>query len=474
LEKLAKQTLTQTGVPGIAIAVVHQDRAIFKQGFGVREAGKPGRVDADTVFQLASVSKPLASTVLAKLVDEKRIDWDDRVIDHDPGFRMFDPYVTRELSLRDLLCHRSGLPDHAGDLLEDIGYDRQEILRRLRFQPPANSFRSHYAYTNFGFSEAGYAAAKTVGESWEALARKKLFEPAGMRSTSYRFDDYAGTENRARLHVRVGGKWVPEHIRQPDAQAPAGGASSNLNDLIRWVQLELNNGELDGKRLIAATALAETHKPQIVTDFDPERGRVVTYGFGWIVSDERGGRVFYKHSGEFSLGMRTEVALCPSEKLGIVVLSNAAPTGVPEGLTESFFDLVFGGKLERNWMEFANRMVEEQAQQEKEGIFNYGQKPKNPTAALALDTYVGKYSNDFFGQIEIVKKQDALMLHLGPKPMRFNLRHWDRDTFIYQPSGENATGPSGLHFQIAPGGQADQVCIDNLDVHGLGTFLRLE
>jgi CubicO group peptidase (beta-lactamase class C family) len=190
LEELANETL-RTGIPGVAIAVVHQDQVIYKQGFGVCEAGKPERIDADTVFQLASVSKPITSTVLAALVGEGRIGWDDRVIDRDPGYRMYDPFVTRELALRDLLCHRSGLPDHWGDLLEDIGYGREEVLRRARFQPPVNSFRAQYAYTNFGYSEAGYAAARASRKSREDLAAEKLFIPLGMTSTSFRFADYA-------------------------------------------------------------------------------------------------------------------------------------------------------------------------------------------------------------------------------------------------------------------------------------------
>jgi CubicO group peptidase (beta-lactamase class C family) len=280
LEKLASDTLKRTGIPGVAIAVVHQDRVVYKQGFGVCEAGKPQRIDADTVFQVASMSKPLTSTVLAALVGEKRIGWDDRVIDHDPGFRMYDPYVTRELRLRDLLCHRSGLPDHCGDLLEDIGYGRQEVLRRLRFQPPASSFRAQYAYTNFGYSEAGYAAARASRASWENLAVKKLLAPLGMTSTSFRFADYAKAKNRALLHVRVNGKWIAKNTRQPDAQAPAGGASSTLNDLVRWMRLQLNEGKFAGRQLVSAAALAETHTPQMVTSFTPAQGRVGSYGLG--------------------------------------------------------------------------------------------------------------------------------------------------------------------------------------------------
>jgi len=474
IEALANDTLKSTGVPGIAIAVVYQDQLIYKQGFGVREAGKPQRVDPQTVFQVASMSKPIASTVLATLVGEGRIHWDDRVIDHDPGFRMYDPFVTRELRLRDLLCHCSGLPDHSGDLLEDMGYDRQEILRRLRFQPPDSSFRSQYAYTNFGYSEAGYAAAMANGTSWEELAAKKLFVPLGMTNTSYRFADYAKAENRALLHVRVGGKWIAKNTRQPDAQAPAGGASSTLNDLVAWMRLLLNEGKYDGRQLISAPALAETHTPQIVLGLSQEQGRMSSYGFGWIVSVERGGRVFWKHSGAFSLGMRTTVAMLPSEKLGITVLSNAGPTGVPEGLVESFYDLVLDDKLQRDWIEFANRMFDEEVKRELGRERDYTHPPAQPSPPLKLIAYSGKYSNDFFGMIELAERQGKLALRLGPKPMEFELRHWDRDSFIFQPTGEMAGGLAGVRFSIDPSGQADRVLIENLDIHGQGTFTRVK
>ncbi len=472
VKALAEETLKKLGIPGIAIAVVHQDQVVFKQGFGVREAGKPERIDADTVFQVASVSKPISATVLAALVGEGAVGWDNRVIDHDPGFRMFDPYVTRELTLRDLLCHRSGLPDHAGDLIEDLGYDRQEVLHRLRYQRPDSSFRTQYAYNNFGYSEAGYATAKATGLEWEELARQKLFAPLGMNSSSYRFADCAQAKNRALLHVLVDGKWTAKNTRQPDAQAPAGGASSTLNDLTRWVRLQLGAGKFDGKQLIAADALAETHAPQIVWNLDPEQGRLSSYGLGWIVSVERGGRVFYKHSGEFALGVRSEVALMPSEGLGIVVLSNAAPTGVPEGLTESFFDLVLDGKLDRDWMEFARQKFEEQVQKERSAERDYSHPPAELSPALALSAYTGKFANELFGSIEFVDRQGKLLMRLGPKPLEFELKHWDRDVFVFQPVGEMSGGISGVRFSIDPAEQADRVLIESLNVHGQGSFTR--
>ena len=472
LEVIAKKTLKDTGVPGIAIAIVHDDKVIYAKGFGIREAGKDQPIDADTVFQIASMSKPLSSTVLARLVGEGRITWDDRVIDHDPGFRMYDPYVTRELRLRDLLCHRSGLPDHAGDFLEDLGFDKDQVLRRLRYQPPDSSFRSHYAYNNFGYSEVGYAAAKAAGMDWPALAAKNLFEPLGMKSTSYRNADYVKAKNRALLHVKVDGKWVPKYTRQPDAQAPAGGASSTLNDLAKWVRPQLASGKFEGRELISADALTDTHTPQMVTGFVPEIGRVSSYGLGWNVGVEREGRTFLRHSGEFALGVRTEVCLVPSENLGIVVLWNAAPTGVPEGITESLNDLVIYGKTQRDWVEFANRMFDEEVKKELAQLHDYSHKPAQPTAALKPSAYAGKYANDTFGEIEVAEAGGKLVLKMGPKPMKFDLAHWDRDVFVYQPVGEMAGGLSGVRFSIDADGRAERVVVENLDVNGQGAFSR--
>ena len=228
LDKLVEQALQKTGIPGVAIAVVYKDRAIYQKGFGARETGKSERVDADTVFQLASVSKPIASSVVAALVGEKVVNWDDPIIRHDPGFQMYDPWVTREVTLRDMFAHRSGLPDHAGDRLEDLGYDRKAILSRLRYQKPSSSFRSHYAYTNFGFTEAAVAAANAAGKSWDEVSAEKLYQPLGMKNTSSRYADFVAAKNHALGHVLINGKWVAKYVRNPDAQSPAGGVCSTI------------------------------------------------------------------------------------------------------------------------------------------------------------------------------------------------------------------------------------------------------
>src|SRR6266404_8375473 len=207
LEKLAQKKIQENAVPGLAIAVVFQDKVVYAKGFGVRYVNTKAPVDADTVFQVASLSKSIGSTVVAELVGEGKIAWDSKLSILDPTFAMFDPWVTREITIRDMFAHRSGLPEHAGDLLEDLGFARAEILHRLRYQQPSSSFRSHYAYTNFGMTEGAIAAAKAYNVEWENASEQKLYRPLGMSSTSSRYSDFMARRNKALGHVLVAGKW---------------------------------------------------------------------------------------------------------------------------------------------------------------------------------------------------------------------------------------------------------------------------
>src|SRR5262249_33759799 len=183
LENLAQKQIERNAVPGLAMAVVFQDKVVYAKGFGVRDVNTKARVDADTVFQLASVSKPIGSTVIAELVVEGKMTWDSKLSVLDPDFAMFDPWVTREITVRDMYAHRSGLPDHAGDLLEDLGFTRAEILFRLRFQHPDSSFRSHYAYTNFGMTEGAVAAGKPYQLGWEVACGPEVYKQLGIGSS---------------------------------------------------------------------------------------------------------------------------------------------------------------------------------------------------------------------------------------------------------------------------------------------------
>jgi CubicO group peptidase (beta-lactamase class C family) len=476
LDGLAERAMDRTGLPGIAIVVVSNDQLVYLKGFGVREAGKSELVDPDTVFQLASVSKPIASTVLAALAGDGIVGWDDPIVRHDPGFQMQDPWVTRQVTLRDMFAHRSGLPDHAGDLLEDIGWDREAILFRLRFQQPGSSFRSHYAYTNFGVTAAAVAAARASGRSWEDLSAERLYRPLGMRRTSSRFADFAAAANRARGHVLVNGGWVAKSTRDPDAQSPAGGVSSSARDLAQWLRLQLARGNFAGKEIVEAAALDETHRPQIVRT--PPPNPIVDlagfYGLGWNIDYDAEGRIHWSHSGGFDLGAATNVALLPGENLGIAVLTNAQPIGVAEAVSRSFLDLVAKGAVQQDWFAAYKALLAEATAPDYPAL-DYGRAPAPATPALPEAAYLGTYGNDLYGAVEIAAAAGGaagLVLRLGPRQDAYPLRFFDRDVFGYDPPGENAAGPSAIVFTIGADGKATALTIANLDRDGQGSFRR--
>src|SRR5437660_1526894 len=473
LEKLAQKQIQENALPGLAIAIVFQDRAVYAKGFGVRDVNTKAPVDADTVFQLASVSKSVGSTVVAELVGEGKITWDSKLSVLDPAFAMFDPWVTREITIRDMYAHRSGLPEHAGDLLEEFGFARAEILHRLRYQHPDSSFRSHYAYTNFGLTEAAAAAAKAYGLNWEDVSKQKLYTPLGMASTSSRYADFVARPNKALGHVRVDGKWVQKFKRDPDAQSPAGGVSSSVNDLAKWMRLQLANGKFDGKQLVDEKALAETHHPHMLTGFSPFTGLPGFYGLGWNVSYDQEGRLHLSHSGAFALGAATYVNLVPAEQLGIVVLTNAYPLGIAEALGTTFLDIALYGKPTQDWFALFKQVYGNPAAIGTVLGFDYSKPPASSASALKNSAYVGKYANDYFGDISIVENDGGLAIVQGPKNKTFPMRHYDRDTFTYETEGENAVGRSGVTFSIGPDGKANQVVVENLNVRGEGVFKRI-
>lgn len=471
LDGVVRDAMRRTGVPGVAVGVVHDDEVLYLKGFGLRKAGTKDAVGADTVFQLASVSKPLASTVVAAAVGEKTVGWDDPVVDHSSGFTLKDPWVTRRVTLADLFSHRSGLPDHAGDILEDLGYDRSYILDHLRYEPLA-PFRAHYAYTNFGLTEAGVAAARAAGTSWEKLSADKLYRPLGMDSTSSSYADYEKAENKAALHVQTGGTWRAEQVRDADAQSPAGGASSTARDMTKWLRLQLGNGKFEGRQVVDAEALDETHLPHMLSE-PPHSpvGRSGFYGLGWNVSYDDQGRLKLGHSGGFALGAATHVALLPSEKLGIVVLTNGQPVGLPESITATFLDTAQTGGPTVDWLTFLGPIIKQTLAGEQSPV-DYSKPPASPAPAKANSAYTGTYANEYYGPMTVSVQGDELTMQLGPKKQRFSLRHYDGDTFSYRTTGEMAVGLSGVTFTVGSGGRADKVRVENLDTTGLGTFSR--
>lgn len=472
LDRLGNDILARTQVPGMAVAVVHQGQLAYLRGFGVREVGQPAPVDADTVFQLASLSKPVGATVVARQVAQQQVRWDTPMTEALPGFALADPGITQQLTVGDLYAHRSGLPDHAGDDLEDIGYDRDTILQRLRYLALA-PFRDTYAYTNFGLTAAAQGVARQSGTDWATLSERNLYRPLGMDHTSSRFADYLARPNRAVPHMWIDGRYQALAQRDPDAQSPAGGASSTARDMARWMQLILAEGRHQGQPWITAEALLPAITPQVVSD-RPNRpdARAGTYGFGFGVGVQPSGRTVLSHSGAFLLGAATTVMMLPSADVGIVVLTNAQPRGAPEALAQTFLDLVQFGAPQRDWLSaYANVLA---PMMRPFGRYAEATPPPAPQPSAALATLVGTYHNPYVGAAGVSLTGDTLWLTLGPAGLRWPLRHWDGNTFVYALANENAPPGSlaAVTFGADAGGRITTVDLEVFEAAGQARLVR--
>jgi CubicO group peptidase (beta-lactamase class C family) len=465
LDGIAEDLMTKSGIPGMAVAVVHGEKTVYAKGFGVKDVRNGEKVDPDTVFQLASLSKPLSATVVAHQVGENAIGWDTPIASKLPWFALSDPVVTQMVTVGDMFSHRSGLPDHAGDMLEDIGYDRRYVLERMR-QLPLHPFRISYAYTNFGFTVGAEAVAVSAGKSWEDLGNEVLFGPLGMASTSYEFVDYEARPNRAVGHIHIDGKYEPRYIRDPQPEAPAAAASSSVNDMTHWLAMMLANGSYGGKQIVDQNALLPAITPQAVSSRATEPAmRSGFYGYGFSVGSTSAARMELSHSGAFELGSGTNFVILPSADVAIIALTNATPSGVPEALNAEFADLVQFGEVREDWFKLYQKLM---APMEKPvGSLVGKPRPANPTPAAPLASYVGTYNNDYWGPARIAEQDGKLMLALGSK-LNVPLTHWDGNVFTFSFVTENA--PPGTVSKATFDG--DKLTLEYYDTLDKGTFTR--
>ena len=478
LDEIVDEAMERTGVPGIAVGVVYKDEVVFAEGYGVRKVGEPETIDPATVFQVASVSKTLASTIVAGVVGQGRANWTDPVITWNPDFAFSDPYVTANATIADLLSHRTGLPGISGNLLEDLGWDRDYILSVLRLQP-LEPFRATYDYSDFGVTEGGVTAADAMGMTWEDLADSLLFQPLGMEHSSYRHADYEAEENKALIHVPVGplgeGTWEARYVRNADAEAPAGGLSTSVDDMTQFLRLQLGHGTVDGTEIVDAAALQVTHVPhQDLSQPTTPGVRTQFYGLCWNVIFDDEGRVRLDHSGAFDLGAATNVMLIDTEELGIVTLTNGQPHGIPEAINNAFFDVAQNGAPTVDWLGFFGRGFEGLYEAEDQQGEQWRAPPAAPAPAAAETAYVGTYLNPYYGPLTVTFDGGALNMSMGPpaSPTTFVLAHFDGNTFTYDTIGENASGKSAAVFTMGADGTATSVNLPFYDTTGLGTFTR--
>ncbi|MDH3062791.1 serine hydrolase [Achromobacter insolitus] len=471
LPRVVAEIMKRSQVPGMAVAVVVDGKTVLTQSYGTREVGKQAPVDAHTVFQIASISKSLSATVAAIEVSQGKAAWDDPVSRYLPDFKLGNAYVSEHATIGDYFAHRSGLPGTAGDDLEDLGFSRNEVLARLRLLP-LDAFRTSYHYANFSTTIGAEAVAKAAGRPWEALADEQLFKPLGMKSTSYRYRDFEAHTNRAVLHDYQNGRFVPAGQRDADQQAPAGGVSSTVVDLAEWLKLLLADGQYQGKAMISPAALLPALSPQAFSarahDLDSRSG---FYGYGFNVNTELGGRPSMGHSGAFLMGTGTTFRIVPSAGIGIVVLTNGAPVGAAESVAASFIDTALYGKPTRDWFAAYNGAMK--AFFEPQADLSGQADPARPAAPQALSQYTGRFDNPYYGPAEIQEANGALTLVLGPKGMRFPMRHWDGDTFAFSPAGEAELVASLASLSFGKSqGQVQDFDIKFYGDNGLGRWTR--
>jgi CubicO group peptidase (beta-lactamase class C family) len=426
-------------VPGIALAIVKDNRIVLAKGYGVRKLGEATPVDEHTMFGIGSNTKAFTTAALATLVDDGKLSWDDPVYQRLPGFVMYDPYVSHEMTIRDLLTHRSGMGLGEGDLLfwPHSTYSRDEIIYKLRFMKPASSFRSHYAYDNLLYMTAGQIIPAVTGVSWDDYIRQHIFVPLSMNNSNVSNAAFKTGDDYAYPHERVDGKLQVIKFEVLDNAGPAGAINSCAADMAKWVQLQLNRGKFvdrDG-RLFSEQQSREMWSPQTILPInDPPppltalKPNFADYALGWGLRDYHG-RKLVGHTGGVA-GFVSRVMLVPGENLGVVVLTNAEEGGAFDSILFHVLDYYFN-LPPTDWIA-AYKTVKDT--EEKEGVETL-KKAESARAAgskpsLPLDKYAGPYRDAWYGPITIRMENGALVITFDHTPtMIGDLQHWQYETF---------------------------------------------
>jgi len=447
-------------VPGMAIAVVKDDKIVYAKGFGVKKLGEAAPIDDKTLFAIGSSSKAFTAATLAILVDEGKLKWDDRVSKYLPDFEVYDPYVTRELTIRDLLTHRSGL--ERGDFLW-YGTDnsRAEILRRTRFIKPTWSLRSNFGYQNLMYLAAGMVVEKVSGKTWDQFVAERVFAPLGISATSTSIKAFKPGDNVSMPHAKIDDKVASIPWRNIDNIAPAGSINSNVLDMAQWIRLQLAQGTFDGKKVFGPAVAREMHMGQTVIRLEGQQGlgypeaHFLNYGMGWFLSDYKG-RKLVEHGGAID-GMRAEVALIPEEKLGVVILTNMNGSLISMPLLYRIIDSYIGATQKDYSAETLAKfkpLLAAGAAAEKKAETD---RVANTKPTLELASYVGTYNNDLYGEVKITMESGNLKMAFGPAFVS-TLEHWNYDTFRGSFFAAGNSKPT-LTFSVNAQGKADSLLL---------------
>jgi CubicO group peptidase (beta-lactamase class C family) len=432
LDAYVERAMRDWQLPGLALAVVKGDSLVYAKGYGVREVGTDRPVDEHTVFGIMSMTKAFTATAMGMLVDEGRVRWDDKVIDHLPGFYVYDHWVTSEVTIRDLLSHHMGV--ERGDFLWfGTGYSRDELVHHVRYLKPVAGFRAEYGYSNNMYITAGQLIAAVTGMTWDGFIRRRIFEPLGMTSSRTSIWELTEFANRALPHEELNGVLQAIPYRSLDNEAPGGSITSNVLDMAKWARFQLSGGVLEGRRLISARALEETHTPQTLIPVSDDARRLnpgihfSTYAFGWQLQDYRG-RLLVQHSGGID-GQRSRIALLPEDSLGVVVLTNrGGQNGLFDALRNWILDAYLGASGTDWSAEFLAVMREGEARADEYRQRIESDRVAGTRPSLELEEYTGIYLDSAYGEGRVSLENGRLVVAIGPE-IRGVIEHWHYDTF---------------------------------------------
>lgn len=467
LDAVVARAMEQFKVPGIAVGLVKGGKLVFAKGYGVRRLGEPGQVDADTLFGVASNTKAFTAATAALLVDEGKLAWDEPVVRYLPSFRVADPFVSGEITLKDLLSHRTGLGLGQGDLLfwPDTTLTREEVVASAAHLKPQSSLRSRYANNNLAFVVAGEVVAKAAGQPWDEVARTRLLEPLGMKDSLISRDGLAGRANVAWPHSRgwrADGTLQASYVTRDHVWAAAAGLKTSVHDLSKWVAMLLRGGKLpDGKVLLSEKALAEMWKvqtplavPKAKAGFEEVHPDFAGYGLGWRLSQYRG-RKTVGHGGALT-GMLSLVHLVPSLDLGVVILTNQEEGGAMAAILNRILDQAMGAPA-KDWVPLFRQQRDEQLAKAREAETKAEAARNKAPLPLPLAAYEGAFKDPWYGEVILRLEGQGLVLQMGRTPaMKADLAHWQFETFravFRDPDLPDAL----LSFQRDPSGKIERL-----------------
>ncbi|MCC6770433.1 MAG: serine hydrolase [Gemmatimonadaceae bacterium] len=475
LDRYIPKALAEWNGAGVAVGIVENDSLVYARGFGVREVGKADPVDAATVFAIGSNTKFFTAVAAAMLADDGVLSLDDRITRFLPQFQLYDPWVTREFTLRDAMSHRSGLGRRGDALWHGTPLSRDEIVRRVRYLVPSSSFRSEYGYQNIMFLTAGQTIAAATGKSWDDVIRDRIFQPLGMVASNTSVKQLAGRPNVASPHNLAPGETRPVQIPWMDIDniAPAGSINSNVQDMARWMRFILGGGTAGGRQLVKQSTLADITGPhsiatRVVADtLNPTR-HFSLYGLGIGISDLHGVKVL-QHTGGID-GMLSFVAMVPERNLGIVVLTNVAGHNALYTAVGSRILNDFLGGPTRDWSAIAlqqTRRAEEEAA--KRAQARYAARVVDAKPSRALGEYAGIYRHEMYGDATITLEDGTLRLRY-PAAVDVRLRHLHYDTFLGGAPSTPPDSPDGAVVRFALDARGR---VASVDVEGIAEFARV-